>query len=174
MKRQSTLPQRVFICGVDERDKFQSQQVTHLITIGNPGVSSSKPIWLNGPQLHLIFGDVVSEADANRYRTKAATPKDIQQAIEFFRAACKTVESRVLISCNYGASRSPALAYVVIADQLGPGRELEALRLILQIRPNAAPNRLIVELGDKLLQREGALLQPLNAFYRLLNQQLAR
>ena len=165
--------QRVVICGVDERDRLQSRQITHLLTIGNPGGPISKPPWFHGPQLHLVFGDVVSEGDARQCRTKAATLEDIQQAIQFCRSAWSRVESIVLISCNYGASRSPALAYVAIADQLGPGREAEALQLVMQIRSAAVPNRLVVQLGDKFLQRHGALLEPLREFYRFLNEQLA-
>ncbi len=105
---------------------------------------------------------------------KAATMDDIRQAVEFCRAAWKAVESRVLISCNYGASRSPALAYVAIADRLRAGQESDALHLIMQIRPAAVPNRLVVELGDAFLRREGALLHPVKECYRFLSRQLAR
>ncbi len=73
MKKQATaLEQRLFICGSDERDKFQSRQVTHLITIANPGVSATRPSWFNGAHLQLCFGDVVSEAYAKRCRTKGS------------------------------------------------------------------------------------------------------
>lgn len=63
---------------------------------------------------------------------------------------------------------------MAIADQLGVGQESEALQIIMQMRPAAVPNRLVVELGDVFLRREGALLQPLKEFYRFLNRQLAR
>jgi len=79
-----------------------------------------------------------------------------------------------LVSCAYGASRSPALAYVFIADQLGAGRETEAFRMILSLRPNAVPNGLVVRIGDALLKRGGALLQPLQELYEKINAELSR
>src|SRR5689334_5575730 len=66
-------------------------------------------------------------------------------------------ESKILVSCDQGASRSPALAYVFIADQYGMGRETEAFNL---------------RLGDTFLKRGGALLSPLKAFYARINAEL--
>ena len=165
--------QRLFICASDERSKHQSRQITHMIVIANPGAVASMPTWFNGQHLQLWFGDVVSEIDAKRCRTKAATMEEVRQAIEFFRAAWKSVDSRVLISCDYGASRSPGLAYVCVADQVGPGHESEALKLVMQIRPVAVPNKLVIEFGDAILNRRGELLKPLREFYRFLNAEFS-
>ena len=162
-------PQRLFICASDERSKHQSRDITHIIVIANPGAAALIPAWFNGQHLQLWFGDVVSEIDAKRCRAKAPTMEEVRQGVEFFRAAWKSVDSGVLISCDYGASRSPALAYVCVADQLGPGHESEALKLVMQIRPAAVPNRLVIEFGDAILGRQGELLKPLREFYRYLN-----
>src|SRR6478736_9862584 len=108
-----------------------------------------------------MFGDVVSEADARTLKTTAPSMDDIQRALQFFRNACSDPNSKILVSCDYGASRSPALAYVFIADQLSVGQESEAFRLLLEIRPDAVPNGLVVRLGDAYLKRGGALTAPL-------------
>jgi predicted protein tyrosine phosphatase len=142
------------------------------VNITNPGAAVSTPSWFKGAHLPLQFGDVVSEADAERWKTRAPNGEDVRQALEFFRDACSAADSRVLISCDYGASRSPALAYVLMADQFGPGREAEAFRLIVEIRPTTVPNGLIVRLGDAHLMRGGALLAPLMEFYETLNAEL--
>ena len=97
---------------------------------------------------------------------------DIQQGVEFWRRAWAVPGSKILVSCDHGASRSPALAYVFIADQLGPGREAEAFSVTLDIRSIAVPNGLVVRLGDKVLQRNGALLAPLKDFYAKINAEL--
>ena len=171
-KLATTSEKQLFICGSDERDKYRSREVTHLITIANPGVSTTRPAWFNGSHLQLWFGDVASETDAKRCRTKPPTIDDVRQGIEFFRGAWNLADSRVLISCDYGASRSPALAYVCMGDQLGLGHESDALSLIMHIRPVAVPNRLVIEFGDRVLERNGTLLKPLNEFYRYLNEEL--
>jgi predicted protein tyrosine phosphatase len=167
-----TFQQRLFICGVDERIQYGSRRISHLIAVANPGATQSEPSSFAGGQLHLRFGDVTSEADAQRCKTTAPNITDIERAIAFFRQAWVTRDSKIVVSCDYGASRSPALAYLFIADQLGAGREAEALRLVLDIRPVAVPNGLVVRLGDAFLNRRGALLQPLKELYAKINAEL--
>jgi predicted protein tyrosine phosphatase len=164
--------QRLFICGFEERAEYQSRNISHLITIANPSAALSQPSWLKGAHLQLRFGDVVSEADAKRCKTTAPSLHDLQQAVEFFRESWVVPGSRILISCDHGASRSPALAYVLMADQFGTGREAEAFDAVLDIRSVAVPNGLVVRLGDAFLKRDGALLAPLKDFYAKINAEL--
>ena len=92
--------------------------------------------------------------------------------MEFFRGAWLVRDSKILVSCDQGASRSPALAYLFIADQFGAGRETEAFSLVLAIRSVAVPNGLVVRLGDVFLKRGGAVLAPLKEFYAKINAEL--
>ena len=157
------------VCGADELHVYSDKRLTHLITIANPGVIKHPPDWFSGEHLALSFGDVVSESDALQCKTKAASSDDIRQSIVFFRAARKQQETvSLLITCDYGASRSPALAYVLLADQYGDGYEVDALNSLLAIRPDAVPNLLVVSLGDQLLRRNGALLAPLQDYFSCL------
>lgn len=164
--------QRLFICGSGERIEYQSRRLSHLITVSNSATASSSPAWFRGAHLQLQFGDVTSEADAERCNSVAPCIEDIQRAVGFFREAWAGRDSRILVSCDYGASRSPALAYVFIADQFGPGREEEALALTLGIRPVAVPNGVVVRLGDAFLGRGGALLRSLKDLYARINAEL--
>lgn len=166
------LRQRLFICGFDERTKYQSRRISHLITVANPGAGEPRPAWFHGAHLDLRFGDVISEADAKHCRTTAPSVADIQQALSFFREACGASDAKILATCDYGASRSPALAYVLAADQLGRGHEAEAFGLVLAIRPEAVPNGLVVQLGDALLKRNGALTAPLRDLNAQINAEL--
>lgn len=162
--------QRLFICGSDERRSLHG--ITHQIVISNPGSSPSTFDHSQGYHLNLQFGDVASEADAKQYHTQASLIEDVDSALQFFRRAWAVPSSRVLISCDYGASRSPALAYLCLADLLGPGHEAEAFAEMLEIRPTAVPNAMIVRLGDTFLARQGAALKPLKEFYAKLNAEL--
>lgn len=152
----------IIVCGADKLDSFST--ATHIIRIVNPKVGDSRPKWFKGDFLQLSFGDVVSDADAEAYNTRPATINDICQSLEFSRQAWTVSNSTVLVSCDYGASRSPALAYVILADKMGPGRELEAFTHIINIRPEAMPNILVVSLGDLVLKRNNALTKPLRDF----------
>jgi predicted protein tyrosine phosphatase len=164
--------QRLFICGLEERAEYQSRNISHLITIANPGAILSQLSGFKGAHLQLRFGDVVSEADAKRWKTTAPCLRDLQQAVEFFRESWIVPGSKILVSCDHGASRSPALAYVLMADQLGVGREADAFGAVLDIRSVAVPNGLVVRLGDTVLGRNGALLAPLKDFYAKISAEL--
>jgi predicted protein tyrosine phosphatase len=72
-------------------------------------------------------------------------------------------EPRLLIHCHAGVSRSTALAYGAISILLGPGRENEAFEGLLEITHKPWPNRRVVECLDEMLDRDGALLAPLDA-----------
>lgn len=157
---------QIHICSYSERDNYRSQQITHLITIANPGADNVPPAWFVGDHLPLWFGDVVSEVDARQCRTKAVSSDDIKQAIIFYRVSRQQRNCNILISCDYGASRSPALAYVLLADQYGQGGEAEAFNEVLLIRLEAIPNKLVVELADQLLGRQGQLVAPLRKYFK--------
>lgn len=156
---------QLWICGTEEFISFKSGQFSHLITIANPGNDNQAPKWFDGMHLSLWFGDVISDQDAKQCRTKAVCSDDIRQAINFFRGARQVGSTRLLVACDYGASRSPAIAYILLADLYGPGREAEAFNTLLAIRPEAVPNSMVVKLGDILLDRKGALLIPLRVYF---------
>ena len=150
--------QRLIVCGAADIDRYRSRQITHALSISNPGISR-KPPWFEGEHRQLWFGDVTSEQEAVRRKTRAPTPEDLRQGLAFLRQAWLGSNSRAAIYSDQGASRAPALAYVFIAEQLGPGSEAEALRLVMRLRPTAAPNKFVVRLGDTLLHRNGELLR---------------
>ena len=168
------LQQRLFVCGLEERTQYQARGISHLVTVASPNAGSSRPSWFHGAHLDLRFGDVTSEADALRYRTAAPSIADIESAVNFVRQAWAGTDARILVSCDYGASRSPALAYLFAADELGRGHEAEALGLVLAIRPGAVPNGMVVRLGDTLMKRDGALTAPLKDLYARINTELFR
>jgi predicted protein tyrosine phosphatase len=129
--------------------------ITHVLSIGEPG-SLGKPQWFKGTHLQLWFSDLAPEA-GSRGQSRAPSAEDIRRGLNFLRQGWADAESRVLIHSERSLSRGPALAYLFLADQLGPGSEVEALRRLTRI-PEFAPNPLVIRLGDTLLRRNGALI----------------
>lgn len=156
----------ISILGDYELNDEQLCVFSHLIFISNPDSKRRPPKNFQGNCLQLWFGDVFSEQDAAACRTRAAQEDDIRRAIVFYRVTRQQDYSSLLVSCDYGASRSPAVAYVLLADQYGPGREEEALQTVLAIRPGAVPNALVASFGDQLLKRQDALMLPLRQYYK--------
>ena len=123
--------------------------VMYLLSIGD--VQDDLPVGYNNVdrKLRLLVADVITEF--------GATEQDIQQIITLARDLRSTA-GRVLIHCEAGISRSSAAALIMYACWLGPGREREAMMRVLAQRPVAVPNRRMVELADKLLDRKGRLV----------------
>ena len=123
-------------------------EVTYLLSIGD--VQDELPLGYDNvnDKLRLLVADVVTEF--------GATEQDIQQIIKLAQEL-RSKEGRVLVHCEAGVSRSSAAALIMYACWLGPGREREAMRRVLTQRPIAMPNPRMVEIADRLLEREGRL-----------------
>lgn len=123
-------------------------EITYLLSIGD--VQDELPLGYDNvnDKLRLLVADVVTEF--------GATEQDIQQIIKLAQEL-RSKEGRVLVHCEAGVSRSSAAALIMYACWLGPGREREAMRRVLTQRPIAMPNPRMVEIADRLLEREGRL-----------------
>jgi len=127
--------------------------LTYLVSIGDPYDDLPVGYHAFGRKLRLLIGDVLTD--------DGATDDDLRRIIglaESLRGDTGTV----LVHCEAGVSRSSATALIIYACWLGPGREREAMARVLAQRPIAAPNRRMVEIGDRLLGREGRLVEALS------------
>jgi predicted protein tyrosine phosphatase len=102
---------------------------------------------------HLVLG--FEDVDDDRLGVVVATETQVRTALEFSRAHA---QGSLLIHCYHGLGRSTAVALAVLADRSGPGCEESSLQELLQQRPNATPNLVVVKLADAILGRAGALI----------------
>jgi predicted protein tyrosine phosphatase len=128
-------------------------KITYLLSIGD--VQDELPLGYHNinRKLRMLVADVVTEF--------GATEEDIQQII-MLAQELRSATGTVLIHCEAGVSRSSAGALIMYACWLGPGREQEAMMRVLAQRPIAIPNRRMVELADRLLDRKGRLVEVLS------------
>jgi predicted protein tyrosine phosphatase len=124
-------------------------EVTCLVSIGDS--QDELPVGYDNVhrKLRLLVADVVTEL--------GATEGDVRQIIHLAEGL-RSGNGTVLIHCEAGVSRSSAAALIMYACWLGPGREQEAMGRVLAQRPVAVPNRRMVELADRLLDRGGRLV----------------
>lgn len=174
------LPFALSVCGKDEVDDFALRDVTHLLSIEDPGIAKETPPWFNGLHRQIHFHDVESLHEARMMNATMATREQVAEILRFgdtSRRASLRRPVHLLIHCYAGASRSTAACYVIVAQTLGSGSAEAALDFVLRIRPEAFPNSLVVEYADHLLARNGELvqaLQPLRqAFKEAANAWLA-
>jgi predicted protein tyrosine phosphatase len=123
-----------------------------VITLENHDDASSRRLrFHNHPApAHLIL--VFTDLDMPMPGLPAATPNQVQSALDFARD-----KERLLVHCFAGLGRSTAIAYAILADRLGPGREKEALAQVYALRPEASPSLMTVRAAELALQRPGKL-----------------
>ena len=107
------------------------------------------------PQLILAFEDV----DDGSLGVRCATADQVERAIAFGR---DHVSSSLLVHCQHGIGRSAAIALAIITDRLGPGKESEAVDMLLALRPEVTPNLVALAHADQILGREGRLIAALH------------
>lgn len=154
------LPFRLAICGVGELP-MQAFSPTHIVSITDP---DDEPLEFSDPTtvLRLAFFDVhamsgmVARSLSARDRDGYPSIDHAEAILDFGRRLRS--DSRVLVHCWAGVSRSTAAAFILVAQTM-PGEEQEAYNLIKAIRPQAQPNRLLVRHGDRLLGAEKRMVR---------------
>ena len=140
------------------RDAVSKFGPTHAIITADPGTNV---IVRRIPSLTLKFHDIRRQGDP-LHQTLAQHGSAVPPAedhvlaiIEFGRDL--PPDARLLCCCTAGLSRSPAAALIVMALRL-PGREGEAFRSLMAIRPRSTPNPIMVAIADDLIGAGGRLI----------------
>ena len=146
------------ICGVRELPEQEGKRWTHVISIWEKDLEGDKScrelLKTIAPRADLLFSFF-----ADTYvpgHPHAPRLQDVERILDFTSGL--TTKSKVLVHCHAGVSRSTAAAYAILCQHTSPGMEMENLLHIQSLREWAYPNRLIIELADKVLNRKGGML----------------
>lgn len=156
------LPFELSICGLDElADEMETFDPSHIVSILDPDADRDNPLVF--PEsirvLSLRFfdfhsmGGLVGKALARQGRNEHPGVDHAESIIKFGRGI--PGGSRVLCHCWAGVSRSTAAAFLLARLHLPA---TEAMKLIMGLRPEAMPNRLILKFGEEIFcgnQRRG-------------------
>ncbi len=140
----SRLPETLEVSGA-------SHLVT-LATLGSPGLAIERPQQI-APEHHLRvgFSDIVAPMEGHVPPGEA----HVQAVLDFVAAWPR--DKPMVIHCYAGISRSTAAAYAA-SCALRPDRdEADLARELRRLAPSATPNRLFIEIADRLLGREGRM-----------------
>lgn len=161
------LPYKITICGLNELDAYCAAQVSHVLSILDPGHPDTVSFRRYGPHQRLIwrFHDII----APRQGQNAPSADTVQSILDFGASAEGAEISHLLIHCHAGISRSTATA-VILMVQNNPGREAEAFERLFEVRPRSWPNSLMIHLADRMLDRDGALIEAMRGHHHRVAQ----
>ncbi len=164
MAKCELVPFRVTVCGIEELAGHVAGDVTHVLSILDPGWP--EPEALRAFEVHrrlkLRFHDVIEPHP----EWIAPQPWDIELLLAFGRDLAATPDAHLLVHCHAGVSRSTAAAALILAQARPDRRADEVLLAVARVRPRAWPNLRILELGDVLLGRGGEIVTAAGAHYR--------
>jgi predicted protein tyrosine phosphatase len=146
------------ICGIHELFEHGETPWTHVVSIWDKefiyDATCREKIKTLAPNAKVLFSFFEDVNDPDR--PDAPNLRDVKRILAFTNQL--PPKARVLVHCRAGVSRSTATAYAILCQHTPPGREMENLLHIETLRDLVMPNRLIIELADKVLKREGAML----------------
>jgi predicted protein tyrosine phosphatase len=155
---------RLVICGVDQLDDYCTADISHIVSILDPGCAEPDifRLFAQHERLDLRFHDIIDEHTG----MVAPNRNDVERLLEFGRSMLGSRSSgRLLVHCQAGLSRSTAAAVLLLA-QAQPDRPPETAVIdMLELKPRAWPNLKMIELGDDSLGCEGRLVRAVRRHY---------
>jgi predicted protein tyrosine phosphatase len=163
----SIAPFRITVCGIEELADHRETGASHVLSILDPDCPVPEAFGSFGEheKLELRFHDVIEEDETSAPPRK----EDVVRLLEFGRdlMAEPPADAHLLVHCHAGISRSTASMALILAQGLPDLSARQILQEVLRIREKAWPNLRIMELGDKLLSRNGDLIVASIELYRL-------
>lgn len=157
----------ITICRADEVvEKVKALHPGAVLSIEHPGVKPGEkgyaPRLMDGtphsatadtPQMILTFWDT-----EDKRVPQGPDREQVKRGLEFILPHVAAGEN-VIIHCQAGISRSTAMALGVLSTLNPQDDEKTLIKKLLALRPQAAPNIIVVGLVDELTGRHGKLLK---------------
>jgi predicted protein tyrosine phosphatase len=153
---------RLYVCPLAKVvETVQATGARSLVTILTAGASSVRPSEIAPPRhLRLSVSDIEVPLDGH----VLPGAEHVERLLAFMREWDR--REPLVIHCYAGVSRSPAAAFIG-ACALAPTRcEMEIARELRRASPSATPNRRLVALADRLLDRQGRMIEAVAAIGR--------
>ena len=160
-------PFSITVCGVAELDGHCTSGASHVLSILDPEhpVPAAFGAFGEHEKLELRFHDVIDPTpDA-----MAPEPEHVEALLAFGRDMNNA--THLLVHCFAGVSRSTASMSMILAQAMPDLPEDAVLSMVYGIRDKAWPNIRMITFGDKLLGRNGRLIEATHALHRLQMEQ---
>jgi predicted protein tyrosine phosphatase len=149
----------IHVCPLAEVERIAAAvQPRRVLSVLAPTMLPVRPAGLApADHLHLAFHDIVEPREGLLHPTE----EQVADIIAFVRGWDQA--GHMLVHCWAGVSRSTAAAYIALCALNEAGAEAEFALLLRTASPTATPNRLMVAHADRLLDRDGRMIQAIDA-----------
>jgi predicted protein tyrosine phosphatase len=154
------VPFRLTVCGIEEIPGHCEAGVSHVLSILDPDWPAPEfGRYGEHARLELRFNDVI-EPDAPG---TPPAPQHVADVLAF--GAGLRAGDHLLVHCHAGVSRSTAALSLILAQARPDRPASDVIGEVVRIRRQAWPNLRMIELGDAMLGRDGALVAAAHARY---------
>ena len=149
----------IIVCGLSHLPKLiASRRPSHLVTLLDPASMIETPPG-HDPARHLKLGinDLTGPA-------RGLVPPDeasVNRLLDFGRTW--NGEAPMIIHCWAGVSRSTASAFILACERDPETDETQLAGQMRKLAPHAYPNRRLVALADRLMGRQGRMIEAVEA-----------
>ncbi len=139
----------------------QASGARSLVTLINSGTEVPRPREIaEGRHLFVAMSDIVLAEDGHILPGES----HVADLLDFVRRWDRN--QPLVIHCYAGVSRSTAAAYIAACALREDRCEYDIARELRARSPTATPNRLLVEIADRLLERDGRMVEAVAAIGR--------
>jgi len=152
----------IYVCSLTKLEETVAVTgARHVITLVNAGTPMRLPATIRHENhLFLAMNDIIEEIDGMTPPGELHVRRLLDWANEWDRT------TPLIVHCFAGISRSTAAAFTLVAA-MNPWRDEASIATLLRERsPSATPNRRIVEITDRLLDRSGRMVAAIDAIGR--------
>lgn len=155
------------ICGLNELDCLSTPDLTHALSIVDPGLPEPEQLRALDPACRttLRFHDEIEPGPG----LELPRSEHVRAILAFGNSLIDNGRKRetvhALVHCQMGISRSTAAAATLLTQLHSGDDEDHIFKRVLESRPQAWPNCLMIAMADDLLGRGGRLTAALGRLY---------
>lgn len=155
------------VCGIAELLEQKERAVTHVLSILDPEYPDPEAFGAYDPHHRTIlrFHDIINPVAGMVLPQPEHVEAVLRFADEVEEGRARRAEGHLLVHCHMGISRSTAAMLTLMARAAPTEPEDRLFERLVEIRPQAWPNSLMVAFADEMLSREGRLVDALRRHY---------
>lgn len=149
----------IIVCGLSHLPNLMaSRRPSHLVTLLDPASMIETPEG-HDPDRHLKLG--INDVTGPARGLVAPDETTVSRLLDFGRTW--DGQAPMIIHCWAGVSRSTASAFILACDRDPQGDEAALASRMRSLAPHAYPNRRLIALADRLMGREGRMVEAVEA-----------